>query len=155
MQVELRGSSKHVDVAQPNDHLVPTAAGLVHLDRRRILELEDPLPAERAADGVVERAEVRARDVRLVVARVEVIGDVEHLQPDRRVVAEEHEPLRDLRVERDVRGRWRRLSGLFSVRRRTFPGHARRRFRQRNRRRARDVVFTRGVPRACPSRSRD
>src|SRR2546430_781627 len=70
---------------------------------RRTLELEDPFPAERAADGVVERAEVRARDVRLVVARVEVIGDVEHLQPDRRVVAEEHEPLRDLRVERDER----------------------------------------------------
>src|SRR5260221_1987218 len=70
---------------------------------RRILELEDPLPAERAGDGVVERAEVLARDVRLVVARVEVIGDVEHLQPDRRVVAEENELLRDLRVERDER----------------------------------------------------
>jgi hypothetical protein len=29
MQLELRGSSKHDDVAQPNDHLVPTGAVLV------------------------------------------------------------------------------------------------------------------------------
>src|SRR5205823_924191 len=63
-------------------------------------QLENPLAAERAADAVVECAEARAREVALIVARVEMIRDVEHLEADRRAVAEDDEPLRDLSVER-------------------------------------------------------
>src|SRR5262245_9311005 len=65
------------------------------------LELEDPFAAKRAADAVVEAAERAAVDVALVVARVEGIGDVEHLQADCGVVTEHAKLLGHLRVERD------------------------------------------------------
>src|SRR5207248_2646046 len=62
--------------------------------------LEYPLAPEGAADAVVEAPEVVACQISLVIARIDMIGDVEDLQPDRGVVSEEAELLRDLRVER-------------------------------------------------------
>src|SRR5947209_7476876 len=69
----------------------------------RALELENPFSAKRPPDAVVELAERRARQVALIVARIEMIRDVEHLQPDRRVVAEQAQLLRDLGVDGDER----------------------------------------------------
>src|SRR5262249_48734432 len=63
-------------------------------------ELEDPLAAERTADAVVEFPEALAGEVRLIVARVEVIGDIEDLEADGRLVIEQSKPFGNLRVER-------------------------------------------------------
>src|SRR5581483_5293500 len=63
-------------------------------------ELEDELAPQRAADAVVEVAEVAGREVVLEVARVVVTRDVEDLDADGRVVALEDEPLRHLAIER-------------------------------------------------------
>src|SRR5262245_11606082 len=64
-------------------------------------KLEHPFPAERSPDAVVETAVVLARQVPLIIARIEMVGDVEDLDPDRRVVAEEAQALADLQIERD------------------------------------------------------
>ena len=50
-------------------------------------EFEHPFPTKRSPDAVGKTAVVRACQVALIVARVEVVRDVEHLDPDRRVVA--------------------------------------------------------------------
>src|SRR6516225_7482271 len=65
------------------------------------LELDFPLAAERASDAVVEAAKLTARKVVLVVARIEVVRNVKHLDADRRVSVREADPLDDLNVERD------------------------------------------------------
>src|SRR5262245_23550570 len=63
-------------------------------------KLEHPFPPKRSPDAVVETAVVLARQVPLIIARIEMVGDVEDLDPNRRVVAEEAEALADLQVER-------------------------------------------------------
>src|SRR6266850_1151202 len=70
-----------------------------------LLEFEHPLAAERPANAVREAAEVGAREVALIVARVEMVCDVEQLQADRGVVMKQPEPLAHLHVER--RERWK------------------------------------------------
>src|SRR5712691_658423 len=67
------------------------------------LELEHPLPAERTADAVREGTEVGAREVALIVARVEMVRDVEHLQAQRGVVMKQTQPLTHLEIQRHER----------------------------------------------------
>src|SRR6266540_3949944 len=67
-------------------------------------KLEYPSPTKRSPDAVVKTAVVRARQVALVVARIEMVGDVEHLDADRCVVAEQAKALADLHVERQEGG---------------------------------------------------
>src|SRR5262249_60118763 len=64
-------------------------------------ELDLPFPADRPANAVVEAAEVAAGEIVLVIARVEVVGDVEHLDADRRVAVRDADRLADLNVQRD------------------------------------------------------
>src|ERR1700737_4638717 len=67
------------------------------------LEFEHPFAAECPTNAVRETAEVGTREVALIVTRVEMIRDVEHLQTDRRVVMKQTEPLAHLHVERHER----------------------------------------------------
>src|SRR5260370_38077749 len=67
------------------------------------LEFEHPFAAERPANAVGEGAEVCARQVVLIVARVEMVGDVEYLQADGRVVMKQRKPLAHLEIERRKR----------------------------------------------------
>src|SRR5712664_4160808 len=68
------------------------------------LEFKHPLAAERPANAVREGAEVGAREVALIVARVEMVRDVEHLQAHRGVVMKQTQPLTHLQIERHERG---------------------------------------------------
>src|SRR5436190_13423659 len=67
-------------------------------------KLEHPFPTKGSPDAVVETSIVRARQVLLIVARVEMVGDVEHLDADRGVMAKQAQALADLQVERQERG---------------------------------------------------
>src|SRR5580704_11277200 len=86
--------------------MIPTPAGIVNKSDIvcSLLEFEHPLAAERPADAVREGAEVGTREVALIIPRVEMVRDVEHLQADRGVVMKQAEPLADLHVERDEGG---------------------------------------------------
>src|SRR5260370_42395278 len=91
--------------------MIPTPMGIVNQSAIvcSLLEFKHPLAAERPANAVREGTEVRAREVVLIVARVEMGRDVEHLQADRGVVMKEPEPLAHLHVERHERGKATRL----------------------------------------------
>src|SRR5882757_2040032 len=85
---------------------IPTPSGIVNQSDIvcSLLEFEHPLAAERPANAVREGAEVGARDVALIVARVEMVRDVEHLHADRGVVTKQTKPLAHLQIERYERG---------------------------------------------------
>src|ERR1700685_2644056 len=68
------------------------------------LELVHPSASKRPANAVRERTEVGTREVALIVARIEMVGDVEYLQADRGVVTKQTEPLAHLHVERHEQG---------------------------------------------------
>src|SRR6266850_7618339 len=70
-----------------------------------LLEFEHPLAAERPANAVREAAELGAREVALIIAGVEMVRDVEHLQTDCGVVMKYPEPLAHLHIQR--RERWK------------------------------------------------
>ncbi len=76
-------------------HGSPTALSEVHLK----------LHAKRSGNAVIESAQLRAGDVVLHIARVEVIGDVKYLHSDSRRVlfaSERHgEAFRHLHIERE------------------------------------------------------
>src|SRR5713101_2181646 len=82
--------------------MTPTPSGIVNKSDIvcSLLEFEHPLAAERPANAIREGAEVGTREVALIVARVEMVRDVEHLQADSGVVMKQPESLADLRVER-------------------------------------------------------
>src|SRR6266849_9532694 len=83
---------------------MPAPSGIVNQsDIVPPLEFEYPLAAERPANAVREGTEVCARQVVLVVARIEMVGDVEYLQADCRVVMKQTKPLAHLQIERRER----------------------------------------------------
>src|SRR5882672_1359967 len=82
--------------------MIPTPSAIVNQSDIvcSLLEFEHPLAAERPANAVREGTEVGAREVALIVARVEMVRDVEHLQARRGVVMKQTQPLAYLQIER-------------------------------------------------------
>src|SRR5438309_5605259 len=83
----------------------PASRAISQSDICDSLEFEHPLAAERPANTVREAAEVCAREVALVIPRIEVVRDVKDLHTHRGVVMKHANPLAYLQVER--RKRWK------------------------------------------------
>src|SRR6266852_2198805 len=85
--------------------MTPTPSGIVNKSDIvcSLLEFEHPLAAERPANAIREGAEVGTREVALIVARVEMVRDVEHLQAHRGVVMKQTQPLTHLEIQRHER----------------------------------------------------
>src|SRR5438309_882953 len=68
--------------------------------RESLSKLKHPLSTEGPTDAVRKSAKVGARQVRLVIAWIEMVRDVEHLQSDRGGVIEDAQPFAHLHIER-------------------------------------------------------
>src|SRR6516164_1726969 len=66
----------------------------------RSSELVHEFASEGPADAVVEVLEIGRREIALKIARIEVIGEIEDLHANRRMMIEQAQALGDLHVDR-------------------------------------------------------